>query len=169
LEVHSPALVEEYIDGDEFDVTVMGNIDEDIRVLPLCRWGFQDFPDGYWHILPYDSKWAKGTVYDKLTKQQPPKNLSNKLESLITEISLDAYRIIDCHDYARIELRVDRENNPYIVDINPNPALGWDDPSANAARCVGMDYGDFLEEIIEMAIKRYRNKPPYEHLQAHLL
>jgi hypothetical protein len=56
-----------------------------------------------------------------------------------------------------------------VLELNPNPAIGIQDCVPSVARLTGMDYGDFLEEIIRMAIKRYKDKMPYEHLQANLL
>ncbi len=166
-----PALIEEYIEGDEYDVSIIGNDDEhDIRVLPLSRSMFKDMPEGYWHIYPYDAKWTNSEVYDKGIKvQRPPKNISKRLESLISEISLDTYNILDCHDYGRVEVRVDQDGNPYVLELNPNPSININDCVPACAELIGMDYGDFIEEIIKMAIKRYKNRPPYYHLQTNLI
>ena len=170
VEVGSPALVEEYIEGDEYDVSILGSERHDLQVLPLSRSIFKDLPEGYWHIFPYNAKWSLDPVYDnKVITQKPPKNIAKKLESLITEIALDTYTILDCHDYGRVELRVDADDNPYVLELNPNPSIDIGDCVPSVAQLVGMDYGDFLEAIIEMAIKRYRHRPPYYHLQTNLL
>ncbi len=170
-ELGRPALIEEYIEGDEYDVSIIGNDDEhDVRVLPLSRSLFQDMPEGYWHIYPYDAKWTNSEIYDKGIKvQRPPKNISKRLESLISEISLDTYNILDCHDYGRVEVRVDQDGNPYVLELNPNPSININDCVPACAELIGMDYGDFIEEIIKMAIKRYKNRPPYYHLQTNLI
>jgi D-alanine-D-alanine ligase len=165
----TPALIEEYIEGDEYDVAILGSEYDDLRVLPLARSIFADLPKGFWHIYPYDAKWAEGGVYDKIKVQRPPKNISRRLQSLITEIALDTYNILDCHDYGRVEIRVDKDNNPYILELNPNPSINIGDSVHRCAELVGMDYGDFIEEIIALAIKRYKNRPPYHHLQANLI
>ena len=99
----------------------------------------------------------------------PPKNVERKLESLLSEIALDTYNILDCHDYGRVEIRVDKDDNPYVLELNPNPSINIEDMVPWSAETVGMDYGAFLEEIIKMAIKRYKNKPPYYHLQTNLM
>ncbi|MFH1427372.1 MAG: ATP-grasp domain-containing protein, partial [Patescibacteria group bacterium] len=167
--LNSPALVEEYIAGDEYDVPIIGSEDDDLRVLPLSRSIFDKLPKGYWHIYPYDSKWGKKSVYSKIIVEEPAKSGNKKLESLITEISLDTYNILDCHDYGRVEVKVDRNNNPYVLELNPNPSINVNNCLPRVAKLAGMDYGDFLEEIIRMAIKRYKNKPPYYHLQTNTL
>ena len=168
-DLDSPALVEEYIEGDEYDVTVIGNDEDDLRVLPLSRSIFKEMPAGYWHIYPYDAKWGDNPAYQAIIVQRPPKNIDKKLESLITEIALDTYNILDCHDYGRVEVRVDDDGNPYVLELNPNPSINISDCIPAQAELVGMDYGDFLEAIIFMAIKRYKDRPPYYHLQTGLL
>jgi len=168
-EIGRPALIEEYIEGDEYDVSIIGSDEIDLQVLPLSRSIFKDMPKGYWHIYPFAAKWSTDEIYDKyITIQRPPK-INKKLESLISEIALDTYNILDCHDYGRVELRVDENGNPYVLELNPNPSINIGDCVPNCAKMVGMDYGDFIEEIIAMAVRRYKNKPPYYHLQTNLL
>ncbi|MBU0727428.1 ATP-grasp domain-containing protein [Patescibacteria group bacterium] len=168
VEIGSPALLEEYIEGDEYDVSILGN-DDDLRVLPLSRSVFSKMPEGYWHIYPFNSKWVDDPVYKTIMVQRPPKNMNKKLASLITEIAIDTYNILGCHDYGRVEVRVDKNNNPYVLELNPNPSINIGDCVPSVAKLLGMEYGDFLEEIIRHAIERYKNKPPYYHLQANII
>ena len=169
IKLERPALVEEYIEGDEYDVTIIGSDETDLRVLPLSRSIFDKMPKGYWHIYPFKAKWEEDPIYQKIIIQRPPKNISKRLASLISEISLDTYNILDCHDYGRVEVRVDKNDNPYVLELNPNPSININDCVPACAELVGMDYGDFLEDIIRMAIRRYKNRPPYYHLQANLM
>lgn len=157
-----PALVEEYIEGDEYDVSIIGNGDN-LQVLPLSRSIFDKMPKGYWHIYPFESKFSDNPAYDKIKLERPPK-IPEKLAKLITEIAIDTYNILDAHDYARIELRVDKDNNPYVIELNPNPSIGSDTCTTKCAQLAGSDYGDFLELIIASAVNRYKNKPPFYHL-----
>lgn len=161
-----PALVEEYIEGDEYDVSILGSEAEDLRVLPLQRSIFSEVPSGIWHIYSFSIKYENDPAFDKIIIQLPAKNISKKLESLISEIALDTYNILDCHDYGRIEIRVDKDENPYVLELNPNPSIGENDGMPSSAKLVGLRYGDLLEDIISMAIKRYQGRPPYYHLQA---
>lgn len=165
----SPALVEEYIDGDEYDVPIIGSEEDDLRVLPLSRSIFDQMPKDYWHIYPFDAKWSDNPAYKKVIVEEPAKSGNKKLESLITEIALDTYNILDCHDYGRVEVKVDRNDNPYVLELNPNPSINLKDCLPRTAKLAGMDYGDFLEEIIRLTIKRYKNKPSYYHLQTNLI
>lgn len=169
VEIGRPALIEEYIEGDEYDVSILGSEEDDLRVLPLSRSIFDKMPEGYWHIYPFEAKWTADEAYKKIIVQKPPKNISKKLSTLITEIALDTYNILDCHDYGRVEIRVDKNSNPYVLELNPNPSINSDDCVPKVAKLTGLDYGDFLEEIIRMAIKRYKSHPPYFHLQPNVM
>ena len=159
-----PVLIEEFIEGDEVDVTVVGN-EERVKVLPLSRSIFDDLPKGTWGIYPFQAKWETESVYDKIRVERPAK-YSHKLTALISEICLDAYRIFDCHDYARIEVRIDRTGNPYILEINPNPSINAGDCVPACAEVIGQKYEDFIEEIMKECVMRYRARPPYYHLQS---
>lgn len=169
LKLGRPALIEEFIEGDEYDVSIIGSDENDLQVLPLSRSIFDKMPKGYWHIYPFKAKWEEDPIYQKIMIQRPPKNISKRLTSLISEIALDTYNILDCHDYGRVEIRVDKNGNPYVLELNPNPSINVSDCVTACAEMVGMDYGDFMEEIIRMAIRRYKNKPPYYHLQSNLM
>ena len=161
-----PVLIEEYIEGDEVDVSIMGNEDR-VKVLPLSRSIFDDLPKGVWGIYPFQAKWDNNSVYEKIRIERPAK-YSQKLTALISEICLDAYNVFDCHDYARIEVRVDKLGNPYILEINPNPSINNGDCVPNCAEMTGLNYEDFIDEILREAIARYRARPPYFHLQSAL-
>lgn len=166
-----PALVEEYIEGDEYDVSILGSEYDDLVVLPLSRTIFSRMPKGHWNIYPFDAKFGDTDDFGSYVDvERPPKKLSKKLQSLITEIALDTYNILDCHDYGRVEIKVDKENNPYVLELNPNPSINIGDCVPTVYELMtGKKYGDFLEEIIRLAIKRYQNKPSYSHLQSNVM
>jgi len=168
-EIGRPALIEEYIEGDEYDVPIMGTEEDDLQILPLSRSIFDELPEGLWHIFPFEAKYSDNPDYKKIITQRPAKNISKKLETLLGEIALDTYKILDCHDYGRVEIRVDKNNNPYVLELNPNPSIDKDGCFSASAEIIGLDYGDFLEEIIRLAIRRYKDNPPYYHLQPNIL
>jgi len=169
-ELKRPALIEEFVDGDEYDISILGNWDDNQRILPLSRSVFSAMPEGYWHMYPYEAKFLGSEVHKKsIEVQRPPKGVSGKLLSLISEIALDAFNVVGCSDYGRAEVRVDSKGNPYILEVNPNPSIGPTDCVPSVAALAGMDYGDFLEEILRQAIRRYKDRPPYYHLQMSTL
>ncbi len=156
------ALIEEYIEGDEYDVSIIGN-DDNVQVLPLSKSTFEKLPEGVWHIYPYDAKWKSGSVYKDIRVERAAK-LPPQLTALISEIALDTYNILDCHDYGRVEIRVDKDGNPYVLELNPNPSINDGDAVPGAAEFLGMGYADFIEYILKLAIQRYKDQPPYHHL-----
>lgn len=165
-ELKRPALIEEFIDGDEYDVSILGNWADAQRVLPLSRSVFTAMPSGYWHMYPYEAKFLGSEVHKKgIEVQRPPKGVPGKLTALISEIALDAYNVVGCSDYGRAEVRVDSQGNPYVLEVNPNPSIGPTDCVPSVARLAGLGYGEFLEEILRLAIRRYKDRPPYYHLQ----
>jgi D-alanine-D-alanine ligase len=165
-ELKRPVLIEEFISGDEYDVSIMGNWDDSQRILPLSRSIFKDLPEGYWHMYPYEAKFLGSTIHKKgIEVQRPPRGVQAKLTSLISEIALDAYNVVGCSDYGRAEVRIDAQGNPFVLEVNPNPSIGPTDCVPTVAALDGLDYGDFLEEILRLAIRRYKDRPPYHHLQ----
>ena len=169
-ELKRPALIEEFIDGDEYDVSFLGNSDDQQRVLPLSRSVFKGLPEGYWHMYPYEAKFLGSQVHKQgIEVQRPPKGVAGKLTSLISEIALDAFNVVGCSDYGRVEVRVDKNGNPGVLEVNPNPSIGPTDCVPTVAALAGMNYGDFLEEVLRLAIRRYRDRPPYYHLQMSTL
>lgn len=163
-EFKRPALIEEYIEGTEFDVSLLGNEDE-VEVLPLIRSVFDKMPKDHWHIYSSDLWDPKNKKIRESIKVEKPAKIDKKLETLISEMALDVYNIFDCHDYAKIEFRVDKNGNPYVIELNPNPPIATDDFTAMAAKLAGYSYKDLVEEIIWMAVQRYKDKPPFHHLQ----
>jgi len=169
-ELKRPALIEEFIGGDEYDVSILGNWEDEQRVLPLSRSVFNNMPEGYWHMYPYEAKFLGSVVHKQnIEVQRPPKGVPGKLTALISEIALDAFNVVGCSDYGRAEVRIDAKGNPYVLEVNPNPSIGPTDCVPSVAALAGLEYGDFLEEILRLAIRRYKDKPPYYHLQMSTL
>ena len=78
---------------------------------------------------------------------------------------MDVYNICDCHDYGKVEIRVDKYGNPYVLELNPNPPIEKEDFFSVASGLAHYEYGELIEEIIRLAVERYKDKPPYHHLQ----
>lgn len=158
VNLKQPAIVEEYIAGDEYQIYILGNDQMNLRVLPLARTIFDGLTDKAWHINTYESRWLNKNG-EKIISQLPAKNISKKLESLITEIALDTYNILDCKDYGKVEIKIDSKGNPYVLELSPYPWLDDTDPQSiiAAATLAGLDFHKLLEEIIRLATSRYKN------------
>lgn len=154
-DIGRPALVEEYIEGDELDVCILGN-GEEAEVLPIIRSVFTNMPKGYWHIYSGDLFRAENKSLLASIRMEKPAKINPKLNKLISEMALDMYRIFDCKDYAKIEMRIDKEGNPFVLEINPNPPVGEKDFFSIAAKTAGYSYGEILETILWTSVQRYK-------------
>lgn len=147
-----PALVEEYIDGRELNVAILGN--KKPTVLPISEIDMSTLPNQYHRIISYNAKWMKGTAEYEHTKGVCPAQLPPALETEIKEMALRAYQIIGCRDYARIDFRLSKDHKPYILEVNPNPDISDDAGFARSGRTYGYSFDQLVGKIIESALER---------------
>lgn len=157
-EYNQPALVEEFLEGREFTVAVLGNGNEAV-VLPIIEIDFTTLPKDFTPIYSYEAKWILDTKENQLDIFSCPAKIDNKLEKNIASIALNTYHTLRCRDWSRIDMRIDRNNIPNIIEINPLPGI-LPDPKENscypkAARVAGMDYNKMINEVLNSARKRY--------------
>lgn len=152
-----PALVEKYIPGDEYEAYILGNDEGNLQVLPLNRSIFDDMAQDQWHVHTYDSKFSKFNSSHPIQRELPPKNISKKLLALISEMALDTYSIFGCQDYGKIKIKTDEDGNPYVIELNPNPSLNRELGFARSAEMAGIPYANLIEEILYLAVNRYKN------------
>lgn len=151
---NEPALVEEYIDGREFTVGLLGNGD-DLEVLPIMEINF-DGIDGT-GFYSYNVKKNSET----LTSYTCPANLSAKEEKMIKNFAKKIFDCLECKDVARIDLRMSSiDNRPYFIEINPLPGLidGFSDLTL-IWRSMGRNYKDLISRILNEALKRNKMPP----------
>jgi D-alanine-D-alanine ligase len=157
-----PALIEEFIDGREINVSVVGNpINgiEDLVVFPISEIDFSELPDDYPKIVSYNSKWMYKTVEFAGTKAVcPAKNISPELEETIRNTARRVYSIIGASDYARVDFRV-RDNVPYVLELNPNPDIASDVDEdtgfTRSGKAHGWSYEELIQNIINFASQRW--------------
>lgn len=157
-----PALVEQYIDGREINVSVVGNVkkdESDLIVFPVSEIDFSNMPDDYQKIVSYNSKWMYKTVEFAGTKAVcPAKNISPELEERIKETAKKVYRIIGACDYARVDFRV-KDNVPYVLEMNPNPDIASDADEdtgfTRSGKAYGWSYEELIQRIIGFACERW--------------
>lgn len=155
-EYKQPALIEQYIEGREINVSVVGNVkndENDLIVFPISEIDFSELPDDYHKIVSYNSKWMYKTVEFAGTKAVcPAKNISSELEKVIQETAKKVYKIIGASDYARVDFRV-KDGVPYVLELNPNPDIASDVDSDTGFTRSGKAYGWTYEELINNIIK----------------
>jgi len=158
IKFKQPVIVEEYIDGREFTISVLGN--NPPRVLPIVEQNFSVFPNDIPHIASYEAKWI---FEDNLPNPKDayfcPAQISSSFKSKIEAICLRIYEILNCKDVCRIDFRVDKNENIYCLEVNtlpgmiPNPDIISYLPVA--AHEAGFSFEGLVNTILNEAIKRY--------------
>ncbi|CUU03348.1 D-alanine-D-alanine ligase [Candidatus Thermokryptus mobilis] len=147
-----PALVEEFIDGREVNVAILGN--NPPVVLPISEIDFSRLPSHLPKIVSYEAKWIPNTDYYEKTIPICPAPLEPELENKIKDIALSCYKIMGCRDYARVDIRIDKEGNPYVLEVNPNPDLSRNAGFMRSASVYGLTPEETIVKIAEIAIER---------------
>lgn len=155
---NQPALIEEFLPGREFTVAVLGNGDE-IEILPIIEIRYEDFPEDVIPLYSYEAKWILDTKENNFDVFECPAKLDSNLEEKIKDTVIRAYNVLRCKDWSRIDIRLDRNGIPNIIEINPLPGI-MPDPNENssfpkAARAAGMTYNQMIQRVLYSAAKRY--------------
>lgn len=145
-------IVEEFIEGRELNVAILGN-----QVLPVSEIIFNGLPSNLPQIVTYDGKWIEGSVYYNYTKPNCPAKLAIKTKKRIETTALAAYHAMNCRDYARVDIRLNKKNIPYVIEVNPNPDISTDSGFARAAAAAGINHEKLLSTIAGLALARKIN------------
>ena len=153
-----PALIEEFLPGREFTVAVLGNGDE-AEILPIIEIRYDDFPVDVVPLYSYEAKWILDTKENEFNVFDCPAKIDPRLKSKIKDTVLRTYYVLRCKDWSRIDVRLDKNSVPNIIEINPLPGI-MPDPNENssfpkAARAAGMTYNQMIQSVLYSAAKRY--------------
>jgi D-alanine-D-alanine ligase len=144
------AIVEQFIDGRELYVGVIGN--ERLEALPVWEMSFASMPENRWRIATERVKWS--TQYQKrhgiMTSQA---QLEPDAVHKIQNIARRTYRALDLNGYARIDMRLDADGRPFVLEANPNPNLAFGEDFAESAEVRGMPYDRLLERILTLGLR----------------
>lgn len=156
-EFGAPVLIEEFIEGRELHVSVWGN--RVPEVLPIIEFDFSDLPADHPNIISYAAKWNPlDQVYHQVFTICPAR-LTKRAERRVREAALAAYRVTGCRDYARLDFRLTRDDQPYVLEVNPNPDLTESVSFMESAEKAGYTFEQALRVIVETALTRRRSGP----------
>ena len=152
-----PVLVEEYLPGDEFTCAVLGN-GGNAQVLPIVGIDFSALPSGALPIYGFEAKWLWDRPEHPLDIFACPAPIDDGLRAEIERVTLAAYRVLGCRDWSRVDVRLDADGVPCVVEVNPLPGI-LPDPADNscfpkAARAAGMSYDELIQTCLMLAAQR---------------
>jgi D-alanine-D-alanine ligase len=150
----SPVLVEEFISGREFNVALIES--PDLLALPVSEIVFVDQGPDYWPIVTYDAKWKPGSRDYEATPAKYPAEVSSRLAGRLHALAKQAFRLLGCRDYARVDFRVRPNGKPCILEVNPNPDYGPTAGMAGGLASAGLTHAQFTVELVQAALTRGR-------------
>ncbi len=150
---HQPALVEEYVEGRELNVGLL-EMNGRVMPLPISEIDYSEFPAGVPKICGYEAKWVVGSVEYEKSKPICPAPLDWVVQKQVEHLAIQAFRLFGCRDYARVDMRIDRNGRIYLLEVNPNPDISPPSGMARAIRVQGMSYSEFVGRVIEKALQR---------------
>jgi D-alanine-D-alanine ligase len=151
-ELNQPALVEDFIDGREFRVSVWNN--DPPEMLPLVEMSFSAFSEPHKRLCTYDSKFNPGSEHYEKIESLVPAHLDKKLLKRLEKYVLTTWKGFGCLDYARFDFRL-RDDEFYLLDVNPNNDISIDASFAMAVEMTSYSYSQMVKRIVMMAAERH--------------
>ncbi|MBP7216271.1 MAG: ATP-grasp domain-containing protein [Candidatus Omnitrophica bacterium] len=142
-----PALIEEFISGQEFTVAIVGN--DPPEVFPVVQIKI----DG--RLQLNDKFYTFARITSDRLEYICPAHISAELKKKLSDLALRVYQAVECQDFGRVDFRVDKEGNPYVLEINPLPSLSTEDVFMLVAKARGITYEEIIHKILTSALKRY--------------
>lgn len=149
------AIAEEFVDGRELYVSIVGN-DDSLEILPITEMVFdkrKTRPEE--RIATQSAKWDESYRQRKGIRNVFARPLARSVRDRIVETCRTAYRALWLRDYARLDLRVTEDGGVWVLEANANPFISYGHDMANAAAKAGMEYRDFIQRIVRAALDRY--------------
>jgi D-alanine-D-alanine ligase len=147
-----PVLVEEFISGREFNVSVI-EVPE-LQVLPIGEILFTDKDPKFWPLVTYDAKWKPGTRDFESTPPSYPAEVAPRQRDRIGELAKQAFRLLGCRDYARVDFRLRPSGKPYILEVNPNPDYHPTAGLPASLELAEMTHDKFTVDLVHAALAR---------------
>lgn len=142
-----PALVEEFISGQEFTVVIVGN--DSPEVMPIVQIKI----DG--RLKLNDKFYTFARITSNRLEYICPARINQDLSKKIYDLALRTYNAVECRDFGRVDFRVDNEGNPFVLEINPLPSLSLEDVFPVVAKQTDISYEQLIGKVLKSALKRY--------------
>lgn len=157
-----PVLVEQFLSGKDISVGIIGNPPDSYTMLPIIEEDYSMLPDDLPKVCGYEAKWDEESVYFKNVSSIQAELPQSTVEFLNASC-IKLFQRLNCQDYARFDWRLDANNTPRLLEVNPNPGWCWDGHLARMAAFAGMSYAEMLEAILNacderIAAKRQRSR-----------
>ena len=151
LELWDEIIIQRYIDGREVNVGIIGD-----TVLPISEIDFRRMPAGHWRIVTYQSKWETGSAEDLGAVPRCPARMPAKLAAEVRRVALHAWKLAGGFGYGRVDMRIDANGQPWILEVNANPDIAPDAGLARMARVAGIEYPALIREICQLGLAQAR-------------
>lgn len=148
-----PALVEQFVDGRELNVGLM-ETNGALEVLPISEIDYSEFPEGVPRICGYEAKWITESSEYQKSKPVCPAPLDWMTKKRVEHLAIKVFKLFGCRDYARVDLRVDRDGKIYVLEVNPNPDISPQSGMARILKVQGITYTEFVANVLERAFHR---------------
>jgi D-alanine-D-alanine ligase len=163
------ALVEHFINGREFNVTVLGN--NSYTVLPISEIDYSSLK-GVPKILTFAAKWQPDSLYFQGINVVCPAEIGTSEKEHIGRTALSAFRLLGCRGYARVDMRQDEAGRLNVIEVNPNPDISPGSGAVRQAEVAGMAYPQFIGKIVQLALEKedhdHQDTPDDQKRQASL-
>ena len=145
-------ILEQYVDGRELYVGIMGNAR--LQVLPVWELEMRKLRLDAPRIATRQVKWNTKLQKRRGVKLGPARDLPPEVERLLVKTTKRLYRLLQLSGYARVDFRLDGEGRPYFLEANPNPEIGYGEEFAEAAEAAGIGYEPLLDRIIGLGLRK---------------
>jgi D-alanine-D-alanine ligase len=153
--VQDAALAEEYIEGREFYIGVLGN--DEPQAFPPIEMDFSGLPEGAPRVLDSKAKWSKNSAEYKGTRPVLAE-LPDELRAKLQKAALEAYRALRVRDYGRVDLRLSETGEIFVLEVNASCYLEKSGEFATAAAAADLDYDSLIDRIAKLALERFKKQ-----------
>ena len=151
-----PVLVEKFIQGREFNVAILGNLNP--KILPVSEIDFSGLGAKDAHVTSYEAKWLEDHPLYKGTPSKCPADISPETEKALGDVALRVFRALNGKDYGRVDIRMDEYGNIFVLEYNPNPDISPESGYCKALKAAGISFGDFIGRLINENLNGTENE-----------